>query len=160
MTPWTVACQAPLSMGLSRQEYCSQLPFPSPGDLQGTRPGDQIQVSHIAGRFFIIWATREALDIVLDAKYISTQLKEKRIKWQDLQNILIWNSWKTTFSVLYQWHPVQCVSWEIFYLIHKTQELLIFSFIFLMPTIFHVGVLRAVESSEPAEAHYTLLLPF
>ena len=33
VTPWTVACQAPLSMELSRQEYCSGLPFPSPGDL-------------------------------------------------------------------------------------------------------------------------------
>ena len=29
-TPWTVVCQAPLSMGLSRQEYWSGLPFPSP----------------------------------------------------------------------------------------------------------------------------------
>ena len=33
VTPWTVACQAPLSMGFSRQEYWSGLPFPSPGDL-------------------------------------------------------------------------------------------------------------------------------
>ena len=32
-TPWTVAHQALLSMGLSRQEYWSGLPFPSPGDL-------------------------------------------------------------------------------------------------------------------------------
>ena len=31
--PWTVACQAPLSMGFSRQEYWSGLPFPSPADL-------------------------------------------------------------------------------------------------------------------------------
>ena len=31
--PWTVACQAPLSMGFSRQEYWRGLPFPSPGDL-------------------------------------------------------------------------------------------------------------------------------
>ena len=30
---WTVARQAPLSMGFSRQEYCSGLPFPSPGYL-------------------------------------------------------------------------------------------------------------------------------
>ena len=29
--PWTVACQAPLSMGFSRREYWSGLPFPSPG---------------------------------------------------------------------------------------------------------------------------------
>ena len=32
-TPWTVAHQAPLFMGFSRQEYWSGLPFPSPGDL-------------------------------------------------------------------------------------------------------------------------------
>ena len=33
VTPWTVTCQAPLSMGFSRQEYWSGFPFPSPGDL-------------------------------------------------------------------------------------------------------------------------------
>ena len=32
-TPWTVTHQAPLSVGFSRQEYWSGLPFPSPGDL-------------------------------------------------------------------------------------------------------------------------------
>ena len=31
--PWTVARQAPLSMGFPRQEYWNRLPFPSPGDL-------------------------------------------------------------------------------------------------------------------------------
>ena len=36
-TPWTVAYQAPLSMGFSRQEYWSELPFPSPGDLPDPR---------------------------------------------------------------------------------------------------------------------------
>ena len=38
--PWTVAYQDPLSMGFSRQEYWSGLPFPSPGDLpdQGLNP--------------------------------------------------------------------------------------------------------------------------
>ena len=40
-TPWTVACQAPLSMGFPRQEYWSRLPFPPPGDLPnpGIEPG-------------------------------------------------------------------------------------------------------------------------
>ena len=40
-TPWTVAYQAPPSMGFSRQDYWSGLPFPSPGDLPkpGTEPG-------------------------------------------------------------------------------------------------------------------------
>ena len=33
VTPWTVACQAPLSMGFSRQKYRNGLPVPSPGDL-------------------------------------------------------------------------------------------------------------------------------
>ena len=36
-TPWTVAHQAPLSMGFSRQEYWSGLPFPSPEDLPDPR---------------------------------------------------------------------------------------------------------------------------
>ena len=40
-TPWTVAYQAPPSMGFSRQEYWSGVPFPSPGDLPnpGMEPG-------------------------------------------------------------------------------------------------------------------------
>ena len=40
-TPKTVACQAPLSMEFSRQEYWSELPVPSPGHLPnpGTEPG-------------------------------------------------------------------------------------------------------------------------
>ena len=33
VTLWTIACQAPLSMGFYRQEYWSMLPFPSSGDL-------------------------------------------------------------------------------------------------------------------------------
>ena len=40
-TLWTIAPQAPLSMGFSRQEYWSGFPFPSPGDLPipGIEPG-------------------------------------------------------------------------------------------------------------------------
>ena len=41
VTPWTVACQAPLSMGFSRHVYWNGLPFPFPGDLRnpGIEPG-------------------------------------------------------------------------------------------------------------------------
>ena len=41
VTPWTVACQAPLSMGFFRPGYWSGLPFPSPGNLPnpGIEPG-------------------------------------------------------------------------------------------------------------------------
>ena len=40
VTPWTVGHQAPLSIGFSRQEYWSWLPFPPPEDLPdpGTKP--------------------------------------------------------------------------------------------------------------------------
>ena len=56
----TAACQAPLSMGFSRQEYWSGLPFPSPGDLP--KPGDQTCISFgssIPGRLFTLWAIGE-----------------------------------------------------------------------------------------------------
>ena len=59
--PWTVACQASLSMGFSRQEYWSGLPCPTPGDLPD--PGIELMVfmsSALAGRFFITSATLEA----------------------------------------------------------------------------------------------------
>ena len=36
VTPWSIDCQAPPSMGFSRQEYWSGLPFPSPGDLSNS----------------------------------------------------------------------------------------------------------------------------
>ena len=45
VAPWTVACQAPLSMGFSRQEYWSGLPSPSPGDLPG--PGIDPRFLHL-----------------------------------------------------------------------------------------------------------------
>ena len=47
---WTVACQAPLSMTFSRQEYLSGLPFPSPGDL--LHPGIKHASPALAGIFF------------------------------------------------------------------------------------------------------------
>ena len=47
-TPWTVARQAPLSMGFSRQEYRSGLPFPPPGDLP--HPGIKLAFPALAGR--------------------------------------------------------------------------------------------------------------
>ena len=61
-TPWTVACQASLSMGFSRQEYRSGLPFPSPGDLPdpGIKPASLVSLI-FAGRFFTTSTTWEAL---------------------------------------------------------------------------------------------------
>ena len=52
-TPWTVAHQAPVSLGFSRQEYWSGLPFPLPGDLPdpGTERAPLLSPA-LAGRFF------------------------------------------------------------------------------------------------------------
>ena len=52
--PWTVACQDPLSMGFSRQEYWSRLPYPTSGDL----PYPQIEPTSLKspaleGKFFL-----------------------------------------------------------------------------------------------------------
>ena len=59
--PWTLACQAPLSMRFFRQEYWSGLPCSPPGDLP--HPGMEVVVSYIsalAGGFFTTRATWEA----------------------------------------------------------------------------------------------------
>ena len=53
-TPWTVACQVPLSMGFPKQEDWSGLPFPPPGELSdaGVEPKSPAAPA-LAGRFFI-----------------------------------------------------------------------------------------------------------
>ena len=57
-TPWTLTYQTPLSIGFSRQEYWSGLPFPSPGDLPdlGIKP-----VSPVLQANSLHWVTWEAL---------------------------------------------------------------------------------------------------
>ena len=59
VTPWIAACQAPLSMGFSMQEYWSGLPFPPPGDVAnpGIEPetpalqADSLLLSHQGNPF-------------------------------------------------------------------------------------------------------------
>ena len=50
VTPWTIACQAPLSMGFPRQEYWIGLPSPSPWNLPD--PGIEPASPALAGEFF------------------------------------------------------------------------------------------------------------
>ena len=59
-TLWTVAHQASLSIGFSRQEYCSGLPCPPPGDLPNL--GIEPVSPALAGTFFTTSATWEALE--------------------------------------------------------------------------------------------------
>ena len=61
VTPWTVAHQAPLSMGFSRQKYWSELPCLPPGDLPDPRiKPAPLTSSVLAGGFFTTSATQEA----------------------------------------------------------------------------------------------------
>ena len=54
-TPWTVACQAPLSVEFPSQEYWSGLPFPTPGDLLDLRiEPTSPEAPALAGGFFVI----------------------------------------------------------------------------------------------------------
>ena len=58
VSPWTVALQVPLSMGILQERILEWVAMPfSRGSSQ---PRDRTQVSHITGGFFTIWATREA----------------------------------------------------------------------------------------------------
>ena len=50
VTPWTAASQAPLSMRFSKQDYCTGLPFSSPGDLLD--PRIEPAAPALAGKFF------------------------------------------------------------------------------------------------------------
>ena len=64
---WTVACQAPLSMGFSRQEHWSGLPYSPSGDL----PDPGIELASLtspalASRFFTTSAIGEAPDTAID----------------------------------------------------------------------------------------------
>ena len=65
-TPWTAAYQASLSMGFSRQEYWSRLPFPSLGDL--SNPGIEPVSPVLSGRFFTNEPSKKPLLVYTDVK--------------------------------------------------------------------------------------------
>ena len=76
---WTVARQAPLSTGFSRQEYCNGFPFPSPGDLpyQGIDPRSPVLQADAL--------TSELPGKVPRILYISGRLKFVKLKaWHHL----------------------------------------------------------------------------
>ena len=73
----TIPCQAPLSMGFSRQEYWSGLPCPPPGDLPhpGTEP-NALMSPALAGGFFFITSTRwEAHFRLMSFGFLNSDLK-------------------------------------------------------------------------------------
>ena len=74
VTLWTVACQAPLSMGFSRPEkYWSRLPFPFPGDLPDPGIEPSSHMSPMLQPDFYHWATREAPFVWMEPSLIILQ---------------------------------------------------------------------------------------
>ena len=79
VTSWTVARQAPLSTGFSRQEHWSGLPFPSPGDLPN--PGiEPLSLMSPAGKFVTTTGNRNILYLDYGSGYITVYICLKLIK--------------------------------------------------------------------------------
>ena len=72
VTPWTVALQAPLSMGFSRKEYWSVLPCPPPGDLLDPGIESTFLVAPASSQILHWWATEEVCMI-----YTPTELSSR-----------------------------------------------------------------------------------
>ena len=81
MTPWTVACKAPLSMGFSRQEYWNGLPFPYPENLPdpGIEPrSPALQVDSLPNEllapYFMENRGGERLKLVTDFLFLGSKI--------------------------------------------------------------------------------------
>ena len=62
-TPWTVAHQAPLTMGFLRHEYWSGLPFPPPGDIP--KPGIELESPALVDIFFTTEPPVKPINLIL-----------------------------------------------------------------------------------------------
>ena len=124
--------QTPLSMEFSRQENWSRLPLPSSKGWS-SQPRDQTQASHIAGRFFTIWTTREAQEYwsrypipfpgdlpdpgtepespALQADSIPAELPRKPV-----QSLCLRGNDLFSLPPIFQGHPCLCNCCFIFYL--------------------------------------------
>ena len=79
--PWTVAHQAPLSTGFSRQEYWSRWPCSTPGDLPDPGMGPEFLASPVLeGGFFTTSTTWEALDTFIIFPII--EIVPNGVSWQ------------------------------------------------------------------------------
>ena len=95
-TPWTIVCQAPLSMGFSRQKYWSGLPFPPPGDLPEPRIGAKSPATPaLSGKSFTTKLPRKPiLSLLLNcckvASVVSDSVQPRR--WQPTRLPHPWDS--------------------------------------------------------------------
>jgi len=104
-TPWTVAHQVPLSMGFSRQEYWSGLPFPSPGDLPnpGIEPrSPALQADPLTSEPFTqpIWESYLLMEVEINTSFLGNNFAIlKALKWFRNPTFLVGGDLK--FSKIY-----------------------------------------------------------
>ena len=85
-TPWTIARQAPLSMGILQATILEWVAISFSRGSSHLR--DKTQVSHTAGRFFTVWATREAQQAVHFLLFLSNQIVKQELTYPVLFSLL------------------------------------------------------------------------
>ena len=119
--PWTITHQAPLSMGFSRQEYWSGLPFPVPGGLPD--PGIKTASPALAGGFFITEPSRKPTryTVVLNRCYWPPSSQPKRT----LRNLVGFKETQTR-SIMSIQSPLSfiCRFWQYILTAHQFIQLL------------------------------------
>ena len=106
--PWTAACQVPLSIGFSRQEYWSGLPISSPGDLPNPRiKPESLESPALTGGFFIMGPCRKtpiSLDITqkliqeIHTLIYECRCKSKTKKKTQMKTVIFSWLWAETVS--------------------------------------------------------------
>ena len=104
VTPWTVASQAPLSMGFPRQKYWSGLPFPSPGDLPN--PGIKPVSTALAGRFFTTELPRKPGNSIIKLLKLE-KAKKQVLLWASRQSRFVLTPWCWPHEIDFKLWPAE-----------------------------------------------------
>ena len=115
MTPWTVARQAPLSIGFFNQEYCNGLPCSPPGDLPD--PGIELgslKSPALAGGFFSTSATWEApVRVLQETKVDSSQWPGWGSSYPHFHSSVVDSKQPNALKAADpQTHPSKCPGWK------------------------------------------------
>ena len=102
--PWTVACQGPLSMEISRQEYWSRLPFLSPRDL--SPPKDQAHISCISCvvRWILYQLSHQGSEAIINLQQITPSalwVSKFKVYQTDLQRVLFLSLGEESFFLFF-----------------------------------------------------------
>jgi len=106
VTPWTVACQAPLSMGFSRQEYWSGLPFPSPRHLLSIINPSSPSDLFLRRQFSCSMEIFDKQSIVRDSVMLA---KNWTAKFNALRPLQETEGWTSPSSGLFLLHFILCL---------------------------------------------------